>query len=107
MEATGVMLILLTFTAVVLGAIWLGRVILLKRARAVGYEAVLVYLRAVPDTDAQRLDAVDLALKGVVVTVLGVIFPPLTIVGLVPLYYGVRKVATTMMGLGLTDSSAS
>ena len=72
-----------------------------------GYESIGTYLRAVPATDAQKADAADLALKGIVVTILGFVFAPLIIVGLVPLYYGARKIALTLMGLGLADSSAS
>lgn len=107
MDSQGILLILFIFTAVISAAIWIARVILLKRARAVGYDAVGAYLRAVPGTDPQKSDAVDLALKGAVITLLGVIFAPLIIVGLIPLYYGLRKITMTLMGLGLTDSPPS
>jgi len=100
-------MILLFFASVIAVVIWVGRMMLLKRARALDYDALFVYLRAVPTTDAQKLDAVDLALKGGVMIILGVLFPPLIFVGLLPLYYGLRKVTTTLMGMGLTDSPIS
>ena len=107
MGISGVVLVLFVFTAAVAGVIWVGWLILSKRARGVGYDAVGPYLRAVPGDDAQKLDALDLALKGVVVTLLGVLFAPLLIVGLIPLFYGLRKITMTLMGLGLTGSSTS
>jgi len=84
--------------------IWIGKVLLAKRARALGYESVQQYLYAVPSSDAQKYDATDLALKGVVMTCLGVLFAPLMFVGLLPLYYGFRKVILLYMGVGLFDA---
>ena len=109
MDMKDVLLVLLAFATVAAIAIWVARMILLRRARAVDYDfdSVRAYLQAVPCTEAQKLDAVDLALKGIVMIILGVLFPPLIIVGLVPLYYGLRKITMTLMGLGLTDSSLS
>jgi hypothetical protein len=104
MDPKSVFFILLFFAAVITVVILLGRMLLLRRAHSLGYDSLFVYLRSVPATDAQKLDAVDLALKGGVMVVLGILFPPLTFVGLVPLYYGLRKVTMTLMGLGLTDS---
>ena len=34
---------------------------------------------------------------------LGILFPPLVLVGLVPLFYGGRKFVYASMGLGLID----
>ena len=61
------------------------------------------YLAATPTTDAEKRAAADLALKGVVICFLGLLFPPLILVGLVPLYFGARKVIHVSMGLGLVD----
>lgn len=107
MDLTFIMLVLLVLILTVSGLIWIARMILAKRARAVGYDSIGTYLHAIPTTDAQKSDAADLALKGAMLTILGVLFTPLIIVGLIPLYYGARKVTLTLMDLGLTDSSPS
>jgi hypothetical protein len=107
MEPKSVIMILLFFASVITVVIWVGRRMLLKRARANDYDTLFAYLRGVPSTDTQKLDAIDLALKGGVIVVLGVLFPPLIFVGLVPLYYGLRKISMTLMGLGLTDGPIS
>ena len=57
------------------------------------------------DTYEEKQDAVDLALKGLVVCVLGLLFPPLLLVGVFPLFFGIRKLAYSSMGLGLLDDS--
>ena len=99
-ELIGFLLLL----ALVFGTVFLvGRAILKRRAQAGGYDTVRGYLQAVPVTEPQRLDAVDLAMKGLVLVVLGILFGPLLIIGLVPLYYGVRKITMTMLGFGLAD----
>jgi len=107
MELKDALFIILMFTVVIGGLIWMARVFLLKRARTAGHETIRPYLRAVPSTDEQKLDALDLALKGIVISLLGVLFTPLLIVGLVPLYYGLRKITMTLMGLGLIDSTST
>ena len=107
MDVKSFLMILMFFATVIAVVVWVGRIILLKRARANDYESLGTYLQAVPATDAQKLDAVDLALKGGVMVILGVLFPPLIFVGLVPLYYGFRKITMTLMGLGLTDNPLS
>ena len=104
MDLKTLLFILTAFAIVALILFSLGRVILLKRARAYGHTAVMPYLQAVPSSDTEKLDAADLALKGSVMIILGVLFPPLIFIGLVPSYYGYRKVALSLMGLGLTDS---
>jgi hypothetical protein len=63
------------------------------------------YLKAVPQTDHEKQAAVDLALKGVVICLLGLMVPPLLLVGLFPLFYGVRKIIYASMGLGLLDDA--
>ena len=76
-----------------------------RRARRMGYPSTRAYLRAAPRTDAERRDAADLTLIGVVLTMLGMLFPPVVLVGLVPLFYGGRKLVYASMGLGLVDDA--
>lgn len=74
-----------------------------RRARRLGYPSTGAYLRAAPRSDAEKRDAADLALKGLVLCVLGMLFAPVILVGLVPLFYGARKLVYASMGLGLVD----
>jgi hypothetical protein len=74
-----------------------------RRARRFGYESRRAYLRAAPRSDEERRDAADLALKGLVFCLLGLLVAPLVLIGLVPLFYGGRKLVYASMGLGLMD----
>jgi hypothetical protein len=74
-----------------------------RRAKQFGYESTRAYLRAAPRSDEERRDAADLALKGVVFCALGLLFAPIVLVGLIPLFYGGRKLVYASMGLGLVD----
>ena len=79
-----------------------------RRAVRTAGEAIRVpstraYLRATPRSDEERRDAADLALKGLVLCMLGLLFPPFVLVGLIPLFYGGRKLVYASMGLGLVD----
>jgi len=74
-----------------------------RRAKQFGYASTGAYLRAAPRSDAEKRDAADLVLKGLVVCMLGLIFSPFVLVGLIPLFYGGRKLLYTSMGLGLVD----
>lgn len=76
-----------------------------NQARRAGYLSLSSYLNAVPGSDTERRDAVDLALSGLVICILGLVFPPLLLLGLFPLYYGARKVAYSAMGLGLLEDA--
>lgn len=76
-----------------------------RLARAGGHPSLSSYLRAVPQTDDEKRAAVDLALKGLVICFLGLIFPPLLLAGLFPFFYGARKVVYASMGLGLVDDA--
>lgn len=105
MEIFKLFLILLFFIGIILFTIWIGSVLLGSRARALGFDSTFGYLRAIPANDAQKLDATDLALKGTVLVFLGVLFGPLILVGLVPLYYGYRKIILSLMGMGLDQTS--
>jgi hypothetical protein len=102
----------LLVTLLVLGvliAIVLVTIALWRRVRRnvekFGYASLFAYLRAIPRTDVERRDAVDMALVGVVLCVIGVVFPPLLLVGLFPLFYGGRKVGYLILGLGLLDDT--
>ena len=76
-----------------------------RQVRRLGYASLGEYLRAVPRTDEEKRDAVSLALKGLVLCFLGLVFPPLLLIGVFPLFFGARKVAWTSMGLGLVDDA--
>jgi hypothetical protein len=76
-----------------------------NRARRFGYPSRSAYLRAVPQTDEEKREAVDQALKGLIISLVGVVFFPLLFVGLFPLYIGARKATYALMGLGLIDDS--
>ena len=74
-----------------------------QRTKRFGYASTLAYLRAAPRTDEERRDAADLAMKGLVLCMLGLIASPVVLFGLVPLFYGGRKLVYAAMGLGLVD----
>ncbi len=74
-----------------------------RKARAAGYPSLAAYLRAAPRTDEEKRDAADLALKGMVLCLLGLLFPPVLLAGLIPFFYGTRKLVYASMGLGLAD----
>ncbi len=89
--AVGIVILVLLLLVIV--AIWL---LCMWRARLPG-------LRKLPQTDAEKLHAVELTLKGAVLCTLGIFFPLLVLIGVVPLYYGVRKLAANRLGLGGTE----
>ena len=74
-----------------------------RRAKRFGYPSRRAYLEAAPRSDDERRDAADLALKGLVFCLLGLLLAPLVLIGLVPLFYGGRKLVYASMGLGLMD----
>jgi hypothetical protein len=76
-----------------------------RHRREFGYGTLQQYLRAAPATDAEKRDAADLMLKGVVICLLGILFPPAVLLGVLPLFYGTRKVCYASMGLGLIDDA--
>ena len=76
-----------------------------RNARRAGYPSLSAYLRAAPRTDEEKRNAVDLALKGLVICILGLALPPVLLIGLVPLFYGARKVIYALMGLGMLDDT--
>jgi len=94
------LLVIIILVGVVAVGMWRG---VRHRATRAGYESVGAYLRAAPQTDRDKQEAVDMALKGMVICALGLIFPPFLLVGLLPLFYGARKMAWASLGLGLAD----
>lgn len=98
-------LLILAFLAIPLAGVVLFWVLLGRRARRYGYRSTREYLRAVPRSDAEKRDAADLAMRGFVCCVLGLMLPPFVLVGLVPLFYGGRKLVYASMGLGLVDDA--
>ena len=76
-----------------------------NRACRFGYASRSEYMRAVPRTDDEKRDAVDQACKGLVICLLALMFPPLLLIGLFPLFFGARKTISICMGLGLDDES--
>lgn len=74
-----------------------------RHARQAGYPSFGAYLAASPRTDEEKRHAADLALKGLVICLLGTLFPPLILLGLFPFFYGARKLVWAWMGLGLMD----
>ena len=97
--------VFLVLPVICLATIWILIVAAGRRAKRLGYASTREYLRAAPKTDEEKRDAVDMALKGLALCVLGLLFPPFVLAGLVPLFYGGRKMAFASMGLGLVDDA--
>lgn len=74
-----------------------------RRAKRAGHAGIHAYLRSAPRTDAEKRDAVDLAMRGSVICLLAAIVPPLLVVGVIPLYYGARKLFLVWMGLEIIE----
>ena len=99
----GLLILGAVLAVVVMGVVTLYGVLSGRRAKRFGYASTGEYLRAAPRSDAEKRDAASLALKGLVFCVLGQLFSPFILVGLVPLFYGGRKLVYASMGLGLVD----
>ncbi|MEO6223825.1 MAG: hypothetical protein ABIP90_11295 [Vicinamibacterales bacterium] len=107
-ELFPVLMILGIFIVPLIGAIVLVWLLMRNQRRIanrLGYASLSAYLRAAPQTDEEKRAAVDLALKGLVICLLGLIMPPILLLGLFPLFYGVRKMIYASMGLGLVDDA--
>ena len=77
------------------------------RARRFGYPGIRAYLRAAPQTDAEKRDAVNMVFLGLAFCALGILFPPFVLAGLIPLFFGGRKVIYAWLGLGLVNDDRS
>ena len=96
------------FTAIFFVALWIGYATYYgRRARRFGYASRRAYLNAIPQSDEEKREAVDQALKGLVISLVGVVFFPLLFIGLFPLYIGARKTAYALLGLGLFDDAGA
>lgn len=89
------------FIAVVCVWVWL-----FLRSKRLGYGSTREYLRAAPRSDAEKRDAAHITMVGLVYCMLGLILPAIVLPGLIPLFYGGRKLAYASMGLGLVDDGA-
>jgi len=98
-------LILVVFPVTLLVIAWSFRRWLKRLATRGGHTTIGEYLRTPPRSDQERQDAVDMTLKGLVICLLGMIFPPAVLLGIFPLFYGGRKLAWAWMGLGLVDDA--
>jgi hypothetical protein len=85
--------------AILLVVVWLFLRNIRSKAKQMEYTSLRSYLQAIPRNDFEKLDAVELAVKGVALCLLGLLFPPLVILGLVPLFYGCRKVGSIVVGI--------
>ncbi len=97
------LVVFVPFVTVPLVGVVLFWITLARRAARFGFASTAAYLGAAPRSDAEKRDAADLALKGLVCCALGLLLGPLVLVGLMPLFYGGRKLAYASMGLGLID----
>lgn len=79
-----------------------------QRAREAGFKRVSDYMLAVPRNDREKREAVNMAFRGLALCVLGIVFAPLLLLGVFPLYYGGRKIILTLLGMDLLadDDSA-
>lgn len=96
-------LIVLVSIAAVIAVIALYRAYYNRRVARFGYASRSEYFKAVPRTDDEKREAVDQALKGFVICLVGLIFPPVLLIGVVPLFIGGRKTLFASMGLGFSD----
>jgi hypothetical protein len=92
--------LLLPFVIVLITFVSFGR-----RAKRLGYQSTRAYLRAIPRSDQERRDAADVAVGGLALCMLGLLIAPIVLVGIVPLFYGARKLAYASLGLGLVDDA--
>ena len=76
-----------------------------RKAQRAGYASLGDYLRAAPRSEQEKRDSIDLALRGLIICLLGLVFPPFLLIGLVPFYYGARKLAYASMGFGLFEDA--
>ena len=72
-----------------------------QRARQAGYTGIFDYMRAVPRNDREKREAVNMAFRGLVLCLIGIVLTPLLLLGLPPLYYGGRKITLAMLGIDL------
>ncbi len=99
-EAGFLVLILIVLTIILLILL---RFRWMPRIRRAGYRGLGDFLRRIPTTPAQKRDALDLLLRGIVVFAVGCVLIPYFVVGLIMVYYGARKLLMAWMGLGVLE----
>ena len=72
-----------------------------QRARQAGFKRVSDYMLAVPRNDREKREAVNMAFRGLALCLVGIVFAPLLLLGVFPLYYGGRKVTLALLGTDL------
>jgi hypothetical protein len=72
-----------------------------RKAIAAGYPSFRAYARAVPQSDNERREAADMALIGLAVCMLSILFKPLVLTGSFALFYGGRKVLYALLGVAI------
>jgi len=79
-----------------------------QRAHQAGFSRVSDYMLAVPRNDQEKREAVNMAFRGLALCLVGVVFAPLLLLGVFPLYYGGRKITLALLGMDLLadDDSA-
>jgi len=79
-----------------------------QRARQAGFKRVSDYMLAVPRNDQEKREAVNMAFRGLALCLVGIVFAPLLLLGVFPLYYGGRKITLALLGMDLLadDDSA-
>jgi Ca2+/Na+ antiporter len=79
-----------------------------QRAREAGFKRISDYMLAVPRNDREKREAVNMAFRGLALCLVGIVFTPLLLLGVPPLYYGGRKITLTLLGMDLfaDDDSA-
>ena len=102
--------LLLTVGGFLLLVAWIGvflvPILIWRRSvRRRGYPGLMAYLRELPMTDEEKLDAVDLTLKGEASASSACSFPPLVLFGLLPLYFGARKLASVTLGIAGAETT--
>ena len=82
--ATAVLVVVAVIILSIIGAVVMIWNHFRRQARRLGYPSMGAYLGAAPCSDEEKRDAVDLALKGMVMCLLGLVFPPLLLIGSFP-----------------------
>ena len=72
-----------------------------QRASQAGFKRVSDYMLAVPRNDQEKREAVNMAFRGLALCLVGIVFAPLLLLGVFPLYYGGRKVTLALLGTDL------
>jgi len=78
-----------------------------RRARQAGFKRISDYMLAAPRNDREKQEAVNMAFRGLALCLVGIVFAPLLLLGVVPLYYGGRKITLALLGMDLLADDES